>query len=110
MRHAVSLPQACHRQLLLALILRWKVRDTSRHLDALQSLVMQPSDAGSHAVTGRDPHKPTILGKFLVKPSEVFHFVEAAELITKAVSEQEGSLVYGFSKTLLVGSLGLTFT
>lgn len=69
--------------------------------DAMQSLVMQPSDAGSHAVAGRDPRKPTILGKFLVKPSEVFHFVEAAELITKAVSEQEGSLVYGFSKTLL---------
>ncbi len=67
---------------------------------------MQPSDAGSHAVAGRDPHKPTILGKFLVKPSEAFHFVEAAELITKAVSEQEGSLVYGFSKTLLVNSLG----
>lgn len=66
---------------------------------AMQGLML-PSAAGSHAVVGRSPHKPTILGKFIVKPSEVFHFVEAAELITKAVSEQKGSLVYGFSKTL----------
>lgn len=54
----------------------------------------------SHAVDGRDPHHPTILGKLLVKPSEVVHFVKAAELVTKAVSEDKGSLVYGFSKTL----------
>jgi quinol monooxygenase YgiN len=68
--------------------------------DSLQAW-MQPSVAGAqNSVQGRDPKKPTLLGKFIVKPSEVVHFVEAAELMTKAVSKESGAVVYGFSKTL----------
>jgi quinol monooxygenase YgiN len=70
--------------------------------DSLQAWV-DPAAEQAAPVAQRSEHehsRPFILSKFIVKPSELVHFVKAAELITDAVAEEKGNIAYGFSKAL----------